>query len=599
MSIAPVIRLTLFGPTHAKDATLLQAQELGCLHIEPLDRREDVVADRPQARRALAFLLASPVRRHAAHSAERFDAEAVEAAALRIEARLRALDEEKRTLIKRLRVLAPWGDYPLDPDLLARGLRLWFYVLPHWRLAQMPEYLTAWKVVAHDQRNCWVAVVHPDEPHDMPVPREHTGSVALHALQHRLHDLDAEHDDLLAERIALTRWCDALAHSLTRLEDQAERKRAAGLTREVDGLFALSAWAPAAALPDLQAMAGRIGLAMVTHRAPPAELPPTWLDNSGIARSGQNLLGIFLTPGYRSWDPSTWVLVSFVVFFGMVMADAGYALVMLFVLLALRLRRRPAAGEAPGAAGVWPLAWLLAASTGAWGLGTGTWFGSALPASHPMAALRLLDGTDFRLMMRLSLLIGVLHLTLASLAQARLARGWSRIAAAGWSAVLAGGGLAGFSIDQGWGDGLRWTGQSLLGAGLLAALTAAVMQGRGLGGRAAALLAGLMRLPAALGDTLSYLRLFALGFAGASLATAFNDLARQTLHGVPGFGVLLAGLLLLLGHTLNLVLGIAGGLVHGLRLNFIEFLNWSGVEEGRPFKPFKLKDAPPWMHRSR
>lgn len=594
MSIAAMERLTLIGPAHAKEAALQQAQTLGCLHIEPLDRRDDGAVDRPQARRALAFLMASPLRRHPAHSAEHFDAEAVEAEALHIEARLRALDEEKRALLRRLRVLAPWGDYRLDPELLARGLRLWFYVLPHWRLAQMPEGLTAWQVVARDQRNCWVAVVHPDEPIGMPVAREHTGSTALHALQRQLDDLDAEHDDLLAQRMALTRWCDALARSLTRLEDEGERRRAAGLTWEGDGLFALSAWAPAAALPELRAMSERIGLALLVHEAGADEQPPTLLDNRGIAASGQRLLGIFLTPAYRSWDPSLWVLAAFVLFFGMVMADAGYAMVMLLVLLALRLkRRRPAADGTSG----WPLAWLLVASTGLWGLLTGTWFGTTLPAGHALSALVLLDGSDFERMMRLALLIGVVHLALASLAQARRATGWARVAAAGWSALLAGGGLTALAIDLGWHDAVRLGGLGLLAGGAFAALGAAVVQGRGLAGRAAALLAGVMRLPSALGDTLSYLRLFALGFAGASLAAAFNDLARQTLHGVPGFGVLLAGLLLLLGHTLNLLLGIAGGFVHGLRLNFIEFLNWSGIEEGRPFKPFKLKDAPPWTQR--
>lgn len=592
MSIAVVVRLTLLGPAHAKAYALERAQELGCLHLEPLSPGHaggGGETARPQARRALAFLLASPIRRHAARSAEPFDAWAVERDALRIETRLRAVDEERRALRRRLRVLRPWGEYQLDAQLLARGLRLWFYVLPHWRLAQMPSGLTAWEVVARDQRDCWVAVIHPEEPRNMPVPRAHTGSVALHDLQQRLHDLNAEHDDLLTERVSLTRWCEPLARSLTRLEDEAARRLADSLAWEQDGLFAVGAWAPEAALPDLRALAMRCGLAVVVHEPAPGERPPTWLDNRGSTRAGQNLLGIFLTPGYGSWDPSAWVLVAFVLFFGMVMADAGYAVVMGAVLLLLRVKRRPTEGSSS-----WALAWMLAASTAAWGVVTGSWFGTTPPAGHPLAALVVLDGSDFRLMMRVSLWIGVVHLVLANLAQASQARGWSRLAALGWSMVLAGGAAFGFGTGRDWG---RWAvplGQGLLGTGLALALTAAVAQGRGWGGRLAGLLSGLMRLPGALGDTLSYLRLFALGFAGASLAAAFNDLARQALQGVPGFGVLLAGLLLLLGHTLNLVLGVAGGFVHGLRLNFIEFLNWSGVEEGRPFMPFKLKDRAPW-----
>jgi ABC-type uncharacterized transport system permease subunit len=81
---------------------------------------------------------------------------------------------------------------------------------------------------------------------------------------------------------------------------------------------------------------------------------------------------------------------------------------------------------------------------------------------------------------------------------------------------------------------------------------------------------------------------------GVLLAAAINRLAAQSFDQVPALGALLGAALLLLGHSLNIVLGVAGGFVHGLRLNFIEFLNWGGVSEGRPFVAFQLKDRSPW-----
>jgi V/A-type H+-transporting ATPase subunit I len=90
---------------------------------------------------------------------------------------------------------------------------------------------------------------------------------------------------------------------------------------------------------------------------------------------------------------------------------------------------------------------------------------------------------------------------------------------------------------------------------------------------------------------LSYLRLFALGLASASLALTFNDLARQVADEVPGLGLLFAILILLVGHVLNLLLSVMSGVVHGLRLNFIEFYNWALLGEGYPFRPFKKKEA--------
>jgi V/A-type H+/Na+-transporting ATPase subunit I len=105
----------------------------------------------------------------------------------------------------------------------------------------------------------------------------------------------------------------------------------------------------------------------------------------------------------------------------------------------------------------------------------------------------------------------------------------------------------------------------------------------------------LTKLSGAFGDTLSYLRLFALGLASASLAVSFNDIAQQLHTGVPGFGLLLALLVLLIGHGLNIVIAISSGFIHGLRLNFIEFFNWSGCGEGYPFKAFRRKEKSSWI----
>ena len=88
------------------------------------------------------------------------------------------------------------------------------------------------------------------------------------------------------------------------------------------------------------------------------------------------------------------------------------------------------------------------------------------------------------------------------------------------------------------------------------------------------------------GDVLSYMRLFALGLASASLAATFNQLAAKIAKGLPGTGILLALLVLLFGHGINVALGILSGVVHGLRLNFIEFFGWALSGEGYPYRAF-------------
>jgi V/A-type H+-transporting ATPase subunit I len=92
-------------------------------------------------------------------------------------------------------------------------------------------------------------------------------------------------------------------------------------------------------------------------------------------------------------------------------------------------------------------------------------------------------------------------------------------------------------------------------------------------------------------DMVSYLRLFAIGLASKEVAVAFNRLALEV-----GFDSVIAALgaalLVLLGHSVNLLLGALGVVVHGLRLNLLEFsrhlnVTWSGI----PYEPFRVLTA--------
>ena len=103
---------------------------------------------------------------------------------------------------------------------------------------------------------------------------------------------------------------------------------------------------------------------------------------------------------------------------------------------------------------------------------------------------------------------------------------------------------------------------------------------------------GLTSITKLFGDILSYLRLFALGLASASLAETFNGMATGLQIGRPGLGLLAALLILGFGHAINFVIGIMGGVVHGLRLNYIEFFGWGLSEEGYPFRAFAKREIP-------
>jgi V/A-type H+-transporting ATPase subunit I len=87
-------------------------------------------------------------------------------------------------------------------------------------------------------------------------------------------------------------------------------------------------------------------------------------------------------------------------------------------------------------------------------------------------------------------------------------------------------------------------------------------------------------------DVLSYIRIFALGLSGALLAQTFNNLSFDLWNsGIAG--MVLAPFIFLLGHILNIALSIMSGVIHGLRLNFLEWYRWSFDGGGKKFVPFK------------
>jgi V/A-type H+-transporting ATPase subunit I len=198
---------------------------------------------------------------------------------------------------------------------------------------------------------------------------------------------------------------------------------------------------------------------------------------------------------------------------------------------------------------------------------------------------------NFSVMMQLSILLGVFHLVVANAVTAWHFRRTIRAAVpTAWVFIF----LGAVAIWQAASHGetltfLKPAGIATMVLGLAGVVLFNSPEGP-LWKRLLKGLGGLTGLSNAFGDALSYLRLFALGLASASLAGTFNTMAGQVKEALPGIGFLFALLIALLGHTLNFVLALSSGFIHGLRLNFIEFFRWSVAEEGHPFNAFAKKE---------
>jgi len=599
MSIARLRKLTLAGLLREKTQVLEQLQALGCLHLVSLagvtrEPEETPPQHAVAARRALRYLAEVPNKRRQVRTGKAFDMDATVARVLANQQRLRTVTDRRDALVVRIAELEPWGDFSFPPPGALGGCMLWFYIVPERQMPLLEALTMPWQVVHKDNRQSWVAVIDPGEPprDALPVPRTHTGAVSLSELARQLEETELELEDAEAERLALTRWIYLMSRSLDRAEDHAVLRHAETQTRDAESLFLVQGWVAEADVLQVTALAEGHGLAVLLEDPEPTDKPPTLLDNPRQLAAGEDLVGFYQMPAYGSWDPSQVLFFSFTAFFAMILADAGYAAV-LGVLLAVYWRRleQSQIGRRLRILGA-----VLVGVAFCYGVLVGSYFGVSPPPESLWARFRLLNVNDFDTMMRLSVAIGVLHLVLANLQQAALKRGrstaWAHV---GWTGVM----LGGFALWLGGAEGAphwlgiagRWTLGLGLGAVFVFSSERPVRDARSallwvLDG-----LRGLSNVTKIFGDVLSYLRLFALGLASASLALTFNDLARQVAAEVPGLGLLFAILILLVGHVLNLLLSVMSGVVHGLRLNFIEFYNWALLGEGYPFRPFRKKEA--------
>ncbi len=599
MSIARVKRVTVCGLLTEKDQLLEGLQRLGCMHLLPLRpapaEAENVASPRAEdAYKALRFLTDMPERRKQVTKDPKFDVDNVVHETLRVKDRLRDATDRRDFLEDRIAAVEPWGDIAFPPHEELAGYRLWFYALPSGKADALQKIDLPWQIVRKDHRFTYVVLIAEEEPPGdiLPIPRTHTGALPLQKLKERLEETEIEIEDTVAQRHALTRYIYLLSVNLAEAENRASLAYADQQLREDQGIVAVQGWVPEDAIAGVQAFAEERGLACMLEDPKPDEQPPTLIEEAPEMAAGVDLAMFYTVPPYRMWDPSWVLFFSFSVFFAMIVADAGYAAVLMAALFAFWKRL----GTSVRGRSYRLLGLSMLGCTIIYGTMIGSFFGVTPPEDSLLGALKVIDLNNYNAMMQLSVVIGVLHLMLGNAVVAFTnRRSPTAIANLGWIVGLFGG-TAMVYADKG-GD-LKEAAPYILGAGIgliflfssdrpIAKLPADLLW-RVLDGFKA--LTGIM---GAFGDVLSYMRLFALGLAGASLAITFNNMAMQVKDALPGLGLLFAILILIGGHVINLGLVIMSGVVHGLRLNFIEFYKWGMPGEGSPFQKFARKEVQP------
>lgn len=602
MTIVQLDKMTLYGAESQKSAVIDKLQELGCVHLVDLVAPAEDFAQNDDAgdtREALNLLRAFPERWRQVRRKDDFDRRQVVADVLRLRRETESLNDKREQLQQAIGDLEPWGEFRLPEEGRVGNVRLWFYVVPLRDVAKVNATRLVWREVRRDHQNAYVLVLNTDEPKDMPGALRELDRGPLSSLQTRLEIVQEQLEEIHHETIGQTRWCDLLSDVLDEADDAAAHELAMRQTVNGTSVYAMQGWIPRNAADHIRHFAKEHLLAVTIEPAGPDDEPPTLLDNPERFAGSESLVTFYKTPDYRAWDPSLVAYASFAIFFAMIMSDAGYGIILALLTAYLWKKMGLTRGGRRGRV-------VLATVVGAtivYGVLCGSYFGVSPEDNSILGRLKLIDATSQSLMMPLTIVIGVIHLSLANVVMAWSKRGQATaLASLGWVVVMTGATAAGIGaladVTESIATGLSQLGSALLIGGLLAVFLFSsrrplfpfsiknhvlrIFDG----------LSGLTGISGLFGDVLSYLRLFALGLSSARLSATFNELGASAWDEA-GFGVIGAIIIVFLGHSLNLMLGIMSGVVHGLRLNCIEFFKWSLPEEGHLFKAFAKKARQP------
>ncbi len=396
-----------------------------------------------------------------------------------------------------------------------------------------------------------------------------------------------------------------------------------------DSLFVIEGWVPNNKRDALSQLITPLNIYADEVAIDKNQTIPTYLENKGYKKVGEDVIHIFDVPSHQDKDPSAWVLVAFSLFFAMIVGDAGYGMIFLIAALVMKYKIKDLKGAAKRFVS---LVTILSIACILWGTMMNSFFAISFApdsflrkhslntwlldkkadfhlkahddvydywvkkypeiakakdgqefiqaAQGPNGSNEVIDKFGGNILLELALFIGSIHIILGMLRYVRKIP-----TGIGWILFIIGCYLYFpyyldatsllhfiFGIPKTYG---AMFGLQLIYGGVGIAMLIAIIKGG---------FAGIFECMAAIqifADIMSYLRIYALGYAGSIVATQINEMA---VH----LPLAIAIVAVIASHALNIVLSVMGGVIHGLRLNFLEWYRYSFEGGGKKFKPLEL-----------
>ncbi len=586
--IIPMKKCTLFFSSRYHDEALLHLRRLGVLHIQDVkpisvDDIQHLLADIDDTDRVLRMFDTWPMIE------QKSDEEP-----LNVVGKTLSLLSRKESLNSELgeyQVMADWfkkwGDisYGSIQTLKNAGLFVRLYITDKNGLAHIPEDKQVF-VGGIVNNVVYLALVSESQDEKLDLREELIPKIEPGEVRTKLVELENNFKSVSDQLMAMAAYRDMLKAYRIKQEKGLEFSRVKSGMGDLGDVLYLQGYCPEEVTASLRKVADEHKWGYVIDDPDDPSQVPTLLRNSRFANWISPLFKFMNTlPGYEEQDVSFVFLAFFSVFFAIIIGDGGYGLIFLALTTFMKIKFKKKNSEFVN------LMFLLSGATLIWGLITGTWFGSKVIAGLPFLKPFIIGKLDSygaeseSFVKWLSLIIGVVHLSVAHLMVAAKKRNMTSFAEFGWVAVLWGiFFLANFLVLD---NNMPRFALPMLWAGIGIILVFGNFQKNIMKG----ILITLANLPLSIisvfSDITSYIRLFAVGFAGFIVATSFNSMAIG--NGIDsvasGIG---AALIMFAAHALNMTLCCMSVLVHGVRLNMLEFSGHVGVQwAGKPYEPFR------------
>ncbi len=490
----------------------------------------------------------------------------------------------------------PWGEYDFESvkGLESKGLKIRYYHVSAKAFSKEWASIVPLQVISEDKSNVWFVTVSDDTGYNFPVAEIPAPAGTLSQIENEVSHLE---EDLKTAKIQLNGmkvYIPVLEKEYESIGPKMDLHLAqVGSTKAAeDFITVFEGFAPTADDETLKAAFDNMDVYYISAPAASEDRPPIDLKNNKFTAIFRTLTDMYGRPEYDGFDPTPYISIFFMLFFGFCMGDMGYGIIMVIASFFMKKMK--------GFASMAPMVLVLGLATMVIGfffhtffsvdLLAQSWFPESLKKIMLPSKLLGYDGT-----MVAAIVVGIVHLCVAMVVKAVVStknNGFiNSLSSWGWTLLIVGGIIVAGIAFIGVLDEVvtKWV---VIVIGVLSALGIYIFNNprrNPLINIGSGLWDTYNMATGLLGDTLSYLRLYALGLAGGMLGAAFNSLGMMVM-GDGGFSVtwIFAIIILIVGHVLNFAMAALGAFVHPLRLNFLEFFknsDYSGT--GRKYRPLQ------------